>query len=123
MLHLYAIAGLTDFDSYLVGGLVSVVCAVGGLITWTVKGLLPKVLTAFEKRNDALILASEKTSDAVSKIPEAIKAFEIALLGMEKRIEERIESTHDKVLEELRDKRVSDLAHAVREAAASRPGG
>lgn len=125
--HIVALAGMSDFETLLIGGVVTMALGVSGLVTWVIKSLLPRVLEAFEKRNEALISASEKTADAVGRIPEAIKAFELALLGAEKRLTERMDDVHDKIVGELHDKRISDLADAVRTGPhptqPSRPGG
>lgn len=105
--------GMSQFDTTLIGAIVSVVVGIAGLVTWVIRSGVPRVLTAFEKRNDALVAASEKTADAVSKIPEAIKSFEVALLGAEKRLAEEVRGSQDKIVKELHDNRIADLARAV----------
>jgi len=115
MVHIFAYAGLSDFESLLVTGLVTVVAGVGGLITWVVKSLVPKLLNGFEDRNKALIEASQKTADAVAKIPEAIKSFELAILGVENRVAAKIEAAKDSIVDEVRDRRISNLEKIVTE--------
>jgi hypothetical protein len=107
------IAGLSDFDSLLVYAIGTALVGAGGLITWAVKGVFPRLIAGFEKRNDALISATEKTAEAVGQIPVAFKSFELALLGAETRLATRIEGSQDKVIEEITDKRLSDLTAAV----------
>ncbi len=112
-------SGFSALEVSLMGAIAAVVLGVSGFITWLVKSAAPRIMAGFEKRNDALIAASEKTADAVGKIPEAIKSFEIGLLGAEKRLVEKIDESQDKIVVELRDSRISELARAVRE---SNPG-
>lgn len=112
---------MTQFDTILLSAVGAIVTGLVGLVTWVVKGAGPRIMAALEKRNDALVSASEKTAEAVSKIPEAIKSFEVALLGAEKRLVEEIHESKEKIVGELHDNRLSELTSAVREKVGPRP--
>lgn len=113
-------SGMSQLEMMLIGAIVTAVTGVAGLITWIVKSAAPRVIAAFEKRNDALVSASEKTADAVSKIPEAIKSFEVALIGAEKRLVEEINESQEKIVKELHDNRISELSRLVHDQIAPR---
>ena len=117
IVHLLAqqTTGMSQLEVMLIGAIVTVVTGVAGFLTWIVKSAAPRVIAAFEKRNDALVQASEKTADAVTKIPEAIKSFEGALLGAEKRLAEEIHESQTAIVKELHDSRIAELARAVQD--------
>lgn len=105
--------GITSSEHPLTLFLLLLVLAVGIGVWRGVKAYVPKYF-------DAL-------TGAVAKIPEAIASFEKALLGVESRLDKRIDDTRDEVVEkieitketivrEVRDERIRALAAEIRES-------
>jgi len=124
---------------------IAAVVALIGAIVWGFKIVVPRWIAAYEKTNDAKIehqkqymessvKAQNLTAEAVSKIPEAIKSFELVHLGSEKRITERIDAAEDRaiketqaakerILDEITERRYILMVEKMRGSQPSQPGG
>lgn len=87
----------------LLGAIGVALLAIGGLIGWAVKLIIPKMLEAFDKRSEALNNVYIETAAAVKLIPGAISSLKESLTGAEQRIVEKITI-------ELRDSREDIIA-------------
>ncbi len=89
------------------------VLAIGGLIGWGARITLPRLLESFEQRNAALFQIYAKIYDAVEKIPSSIASFEKAILGLESRMNEKLEDTKNEVITEIKDQKMKDLTAKI----------
>lgn len=124
---------MTPFEITILTSIGSVLLGIGGFIRWLVKTFLPRIIDSWQKRNEALINATNKTTSVIEKIPEigaavkeipgAIKSFEIALCGVEKRFVEKVEEGDDKIVKgitELKDKIFDQRLQVIEEAVKSK---
>lgn len=99
---------MTPFETILVGAIGTAILGIATFITWIVKYLLPKMVEAWEKKDERFNAAVEKISEAVSKFPVILESMgqKIELsnqLGNENKVEIK------KLREDIFDKRFQDL--------------
>jgi hypothetical protein len=107
----------------LLGAMGVAIVAIGGLIAWVVKLILPKVLESFEKRNDIM-------NDLVKQIPPAINSMEksiaAGIAGMREsiltvkndlsvQITDEVDEAKEQIILSVRDSQLKLLADAVGE--------
>lgn len=112
---------LTSFDQTLIYAIGAALVGAGGLVTYVIKAIVPRMLASNDRREAASVGAMEKMSEAVVQIPLAIKSIETGMYALETRVAAYIETSKDAVLDALEDKRLSELTAIVRGKAAS-PG-
>lgn len=82
--------GFSDFEKVLMISMLVIFGGIAGLIVYTVKAALPRVLSHFDRM-----------SAGVEAIPAAIKSFEVGLSSTENRLSTRISDTEIKLNERI----------------------
>lgn len=103
---------MTPFETILIGAIGTAILGLAGFITWIVKYLLPKVVEAWEKKDERFNVAVEKISTAVDKLPEILGSMNHDIrnsnsLGLENKTE------IIKLREDLFDKRIENLQNQI----------
>lgn len=101
------IEGLSQFESIMVYAIGTAIVGAAGVLTWIVKSALPRVVAFFGAH------LTELTS-AVAKMPAAVASVVAEVREAEVRTAARIEVAKDAVIEEISDKRMSELTAIVR---------
>lgn len=105
-----AVASSTDLSTLeraLLGVLTSGVLGVGGLLTWCVKYLVPKILGLMEDRNKTLV-------EAVAKMSKAIDDFEVKLDQHGEKIVSEVKGQGDRLSIKLDDRRIEELRGEIK---------
>lgn len=95
--------GFTPFETILIYGIIAALVGVGGLFTYVVKAVLPRMISSFDK-----------AADGVALIPSAIKSFELALTTTEAKIGDRISALGAKLEGKIDDQRIEKMREELR---------
>lgn len=87
--------------STLLYAIAAALVAIGGLLAWIIKTMVPKVLDTLEKRTDALTRAVEVLPELVREIRNDIRSS--------------VESAKDQIIEAVRNDKIENLAAQIKE--------
>jgi hypothetical protein len=117
-----------DMDMWKLLGAVGVaLLAIGGLIGWAVKLIIPKMLEAFDKRSDALNNVYIETANAVKLIPVAINDLKNGISGVEQRIIEKltveVRDSKEDIIVAIKTSQFDVLRNDIKERLSFNPSG
>lgn len=84
------------------------ILAIGGLIAWVIKLILPKALDSFDKRTESL-------SKAVDSIPVAIDKVGALIAEVRTDIKTTISGVEDRVISAIQDQKLKDISNQLAE--------
>jgi len=84
------------------------ILAIGGLIAWIIKLILPKALDSFDKRTESL-------SKAVDSIPVAIDKVGVLITEVRIDIKTTISGVEDRVISAIQDQKLREISSQLAE--------
>lgn len=91
------------------------ILAIGGLIAWIIKLIVPKMLDAFDKRTDALTKVVDSVPAAIDKIPVAIDKVSVLITEVRTDIKTTISGVEDRVISAIQDQKLKDISEQLAE--------
>lgn len=118
---------LSTLEKVLLMVFASGVIGVGGLITWCVKSLVPRILGLMEERNKTLVTAVEKMSGAIDDFDRSLDQHGDRIVGEVKitgdKVVGEVRTIGDRVSSKIDDRRYEELRAELKKLGPDDSGG